>query len=107
MIQRPPRSTRTDTRFPYTTLFLSASREDDALFILLRDSNVRAKPLTKSKSIGTLPRGTQVAVSDETKGWYRVEYRDGLFGYVYSKLLRKVEDKTASSARENGVVGKP
>src|SRR3546814_4668790 len=23
MIQRPPRSTRTDTRFPYTTLFLS------------------------------------------------------------------------------------
>src|SRR3546814_7812300 len=24
MIRRPPRSTRTDTRFPYTTLFLSA-----------------------------------------------------------------------------------
>src|SRR3546814_20982412 len=26
MIQRPPRSTRTDTLFPYTTLFRSASR---------------------------------------------------------------------------------
>src|SRR3546814_5769675 len=25
MIRRPPRSTRTDTRFPYTTLFRSAS----------------------------------------------------------------------------------
>src|SRR3546814_6689870 len=25
MIRRPPRSTRTDTLFPYTTLFLSAS----------------------------------------------------------------------------------
>src|SRR3546814_9420443 len=27
MIRRPPRSTRTDTRFPYTTLFRSASPE--------------------------------------------------------------------------------
>src|SRR3546814_1293898 len=26
MIRRPPRSTRTDTRFPYTTLFRSAGR---------------------------------------------------------------------------------
>src|SRR3546814_4004066 len=26
MIRRPPRSTRTDTRFPYTTLFRSRSR---------------------------------------------------------------------------------
>src|SRR3546814_7173470 len=31
MIRRPPRSTRTDTLFPYTTLFRSASRD------LLRD----------------------------------------------------------------------
>src|SRR3546814_19610954 len=29
MIRRPPRSTRTDTLFPYTTLFRSNSRTDD------------------------------------------------------------------------------
>src|SRR3546814_6551487 len=29
MIRRPPRSTRTDTLFPYTTLFRSGSRGDD------------------------------------------------------------------------------
>src|SRR3546814_16178484 len=28
MIRRPPRSTRTDTLFPYTTLFRSASHSD-------------------------------------------------------------------------------
>src|SRR3546814_5981385 len=28
MIRRPPRSTRTDTRFPYTTLFRSIDRND-------------------------------------------------------------------------------
>src|SRR3546814_11908459 len=30
MIRRPPRSTRTDTLFPYTTLFRSGVRTDDA-----------------------------------------------------------------------------
>src|SRR3546814_3422667 len=30
MIRRPPRSTRTDTLFPYTTLFRSAHAVDDA-----------------------------------------------------------------------------
>src|SRR3546814_12396190 len=30
MIRRPPRSTRTDTLFPYTTLFRSAGRTDRA-----------------------------------------------------------------------------
>src|SRR3546814_19010293 len=29
MIRRPPRSTRTDTLFPYTTLFRSVHRVDD------------------------------------------------------------------------------
>src|SRR3546814_13184093 len=31
MIQRPPRSTRNDTLFPYTTLFRSITRFDDVL----------------------------------------------------------------------------
>src|SRR3546814_1050131 len=31
MIRRPPRSTRTDTLFPYTTLFRSRASYDDAL----------------------------------------------------------------------------
>src|SRR3546814_8109345 len=30
MIRRPPRSTRTDTLFPYTTLFRSPGKERDA-----------------------------------------------------------------------------
>src|SRR3546814_6727562 len=43
MIRRPPRSTRTDTLFPYTTLFRSSS-----------DSSSRQKPVpVQSSSIGT------------------------------------------------------
>src|SRR3546814_17400757 len=33
MIRRPPRSTRTDTLFPYTTLFRSGSIGQDAVFV--------------------------------------------------------------------------
>src|SRR3546814_2476462 len=36
MIRRPPRSTRTDTLFPYTTLFRSDLRRDQCR-VLLRD----------------------------------------------------------------------
>src|SRR3546814_1777413 len=34
MIRRPPRSTRTDTLFPYTTLFRSAVRESAGMSFL-------------------------------------------------------------------------
>src|SRR3546814_6281298 len=36
MILRPPRSTRTDTLFPYTTLFRSVSRDDGAAWTYSR-----------------------------------------------------------------------
>src|SRR3546814_2191755 len=42
MIRRPPRSTRTDTLFPYTTLFRSAT--DEALFPVGLTSFARAIP---------------------------------------------------------------
>src|SRR3546814_5722931 len=34
MIRRPPRSTRTDTLFPYTTLFRSPHRSPDSALLL-------------------------------------------------------------------------
>src|SRR3546814_18655865 len=36
MIRRPPRSTRTDTLFPYTTLFRSQDLDEDDVFTLMR-----------------------------------------------------------------------
>src|SRR3546814_1593823 len=44
MIRRPPRSTRTDTLFPYTTLFRSAELVDDAKsFLSGKATDVQAK----------------------------------------------------------------
>src|SRR3546814_4930970 len=50
MLRRPPRSTRTDTRFPYTSLFRSQARR-------------LAAPLSAPASVGTLPAeagGTEI-----------------------------------------------
>src|SRR3546814_13343187 len=41
MIRRPPRSTRTDTLFPYTTLFRSRLYPDDRTFDASSDQTAR------------------------------------------------------------------
>src|SRR3546814_2193978 len=42
MIRRPPRSTRTDTRFPYTTLFRSDAMPLDQAVLTARDRETPA-----------------------------------------------------------------
>src|SRR3546814_8464921 len=44
MIRRPPRSTRTDTLFPYTTLFRSPDAGDLEVEILVDQAQVRRRP---------------------------------------------------------------
>src|SRR3546814_10986237 len=51
MIRRPPRTTRTDTLFPYTTLFRSFSRTPGALAAWLGQTKG-----TVSQTVGALER---------------------------------------------------
>src|SRR3546814_18468822 len=60
MIRRPPRSTRTDTRFPYTTLFRSKGRITLRSMLPRRDDVRRSVlPILRGTGIGaffgTLP----------------------------------------------------
>src|SRR3546814_12846796 len=73
MIRRPPRSTRTDTLFPYTTLF--RSRYEGAEY-----RRLTVPILTAGGSRGTaqlylwrvaLPRGTRPIRSGDFLGWLR------------------------------------
>src|SRR3546814_5212211 len=52
MIRRPPRSTRTDTLFPYTTLFRSDSRAGQTGQPQARATNLRQHPGRRT-GIGT------------------------------------------------------
>src|SRR3546814_2158866 len=55
MIRRPPISTRTDTLFPYTTLFRSASAGDRLHLVRGRRRDARAE-LPPSAPLALLPR---------------------------------------------------
>src|SRR3546814_9450665 len=57
MIRRPPRSTRTDTLFPYTTLFLSA---DNVAQISFRR---QGEGITGGQARPTLPSSSSTIVS--------------------------------------------
>src|SRR3546814_15052924 len=47
MIQRPPRSTRTDTLFPYTTLFRSVTIQDHGRGISAAQQSALFTPFTR------------------------------------------------------------
>src|SRR3546814_2223435 len=64
MIRRPPRSTRTDTLFPYTTLFLSPS-DDACLYPFLIPSNLFAvSVLRKIAAVHREARGDNAAATE-------------------------------------------
>src|SRR3546814_7694828 len=65
MIRRPPRSTRTDTLFPYTTLFRSLIHRIHGRIFVVREGNPIAES-TPSSHAATC-RGLAVAVYDATE----------------------------------------
>src|SRR3546814_20566703 len=63
MIRRPPRSTRTDTLFPYTTLFRSMSQNDSefhrrALAVMMRRIEGLASDYA-DRRLSRLPEGSR------------------------------------------------
>src|SRR3546814_15528235 len=82
MIRRPPRSTRTDTRFPYTTLFRSvgfmlvaagvARRPQQRALIGGHGIGPVAAPGARDAALGA---GRHVELHDPGIGWIRSEER--------------------------------
>src|SRR3546814_20786288 len=68
MIRRPPRSTRTDTLFPYTTLFRSLGRPARRLALDLLDHPAglhRFRPLLENVGVLVAAREVVVALDEE------------------------------------------
>src|SRR3546814_12562659 len=87
MIRRPPRSTRTDPLFPYTTLFRSVIRTTDVANL----SFIPAGPIPPSPTelLGS-PR--LVAVLDELRGNFDIIILDGppLLGLADAPLIASI-----------------
>src|SRR3546814_4626501 len=103
MIRRPPRSTRTDTLFPYTTLFRSTNKHRACLDPLLERKTSKeiarmiglAKPtvdqrLTKARSILGVDTRDQAAVEYARlkKKYDRITYRSEEHTSELQSLMR-------------------
>src|SRR3546814_16619293 len=77
MIRRPPRSTRTDTLFPYTTLFRSQGAE------ISLDYEV------KKNYFGVLEAGYQQMELDEIRYNYNTRGMFGRLGIDYNFMKRR------------------
>src|SRR3546814_9416335 len=70
MLRRPPRSTRTDTLFPYTTLFRS-----HPCSLVSRAHLIIKKPdvgISKDISATRLSRGDPVGFPPHPRGWFSI-----------------------------------
>ena len=98
---------------PQQTALLPPSKPEvelapvEAVFIALKNANVRALPSVKSERVATLPSGTTIHVAGRVKGddWLAVE-RDGkLLGYVYAPLLQDAEERRADDEKRQQEAG--
>ncbi len=59
--------------------------------VIVSSVNVRAFPSTKGKIIGSLTKDASVKVLEIQKDWAKIEISKETKGYVFLKLLKKVE----------------
>src|SRR3546814_9523866 len=90
MIRRPPRSTRTDTLFPYTTLFRSVERAQDALVDRLRRPRQRHQPVQL-----LVAEGDRKSTRSELQSLMRISYA------VF--CLKKKKDITRPATKQRSV----
>src|SRR3546814_9848161 len=72
MIRRPPRSTRTDTLFPYTTLFRSVRRLRHAGAISRRHHRRASAHARRRRAVRRLPRSEEH--TSELQSLMRISY---------------------------------
>src|SRR3546814_5308693 len=107
MIRRPPRSTRTDTLFPYTTLFRSVSDAGTNIFVS-NPADVGGNALMKDGRIGctgacpivTIPEmpGSAIDGIGRKAGYIHVLHVNG---QVFSAFKAENIDITVISFRES------
>src|SRR3546814_2943690 len=93
MIRRPPRSTRTDTLFPYTTLFRSSGgfETGNAALIAAKNSILRAQSYTGHVGDGSASGRRSEEHTSELQSLMRISY--AVFCLKKKKKTRKNKKK--------------
>src|SRR3546814_21043888 len=100
MIRLPPRSTRTDTLFPYTTLFRSLGFVYREIKQSLADMEAMSRLLDESREIADAP-----AAGDLPAGAGRVEFAAVRLSYRLDREILKGVSFTVAPGRTVAIVG--
>src|SRR3546814_9835990 len=108
MIRRPPRSTRTDTLFPYTTLFRSPRRSTTSEAAMVAEAKARGRPRAKPAApaetrerggIQSLERARSEEHTSELQSLMRISYAVFCLKKKQHNIqIRSPKDKTAMLA---------
>src|SRR3546814_4363056 len=98
MIRRPPRSTRTDTLFPYTTLFRSGSGPGRRARVRARARGERAGPVAEGHGDGGPLRSEEH--TSELQSLMRISYA------VFCLKKKKKQKTTTSHDHINNTIPK-
>src|SRR3546814_5384017 len=85
MIRRPPRSTRTDTLFPYTTLFRSVTGNKNDFVDAEAICEAASRLKTRSVPVKTVEQQILSTEHKLRKPW--VDHRTGIINQVHGFLL--------------------
>src|SRR3546814_10788107 len=74
MIRRPPRSTRTDTLFPYTTLFRAPDSDIARYAAMYHDgwTALRAARAKRAAALGIVPENAPMVTMETTPDWSKL-----------------------------------
>src|SRR3546814_11532424 len=97
MIRRPPRSTRTDTRFPYTTLFRSLGKlgTDEVKMRVLHAAvgGINESDVTLARASNAMIIGFNVRANPQARDMAR---RDNVDIRYYSIIYNVIDDMKAA-----------
>src|SRR3546814_1523173 len=98
MIRRPPRSTRTDTLFPYTTLFRSISKYSDVYVTLAGDQPIQ-ETSSRSESMYSFDSasGRSEEHTSELQSLMRISYAV----FCLKKKKRSLDDDNPAPQHHN------
>src|SRR3546814_20408236 len=88
MLRRPPRSTRTDTLFPYTTLFRSLQRNHQKV---LEEAPSPALNAEARARIGAICSNAEAQMRYRSAGTFEFLYEGGDFYFIEMNTRIKVE----------------
>lgn len=64
--------------------------------------NIRSSPNTASAVLSSLPKGSYITLSEKSAGWWKVEYKNGQFGYCSANYITEISSQEATVAITSG-----